>query len=189
MASLDITELHVLVAENNKFMLQTIKQILIGLGVKKISSACSSDEVISMLQTNTPDILMTCWRLEPLNGIMLTKYIRKNFNSTCPYLPIILASAYSDAEKVYLARDVGVNEFLVKPFSPQALFSRVKAIIEQPRQFIKTNEYFGPDRRRRNDPSYAGPERRNSAKGFSSDKIKELLSQKDVNELFTPENV
>jgi DNA-binding response OmpR family regulator len=187
MASLDITEIHILVAEENRFMLNTMRQILTGLGVTKITTATNSDEAIEELKTNTPDLLLTSWKLEPLSGILLAKYVRTNNDSNCPYLPIILASAYSDRENVYIARDAGINEFLVKPFSPQALFSRIKAVIEQPRQFIKTQDYFGPDRRRRNDPNYEGPERRKKKSGLSGDKIKELLNQEDVNELFTPE--
>ena len=48
------------------------------------------------------------------------------------------------------SRNAGVNEFLAKPISAQALYSRLTSIIELPRPFIRTKTYFGPCRRRRN---------------------------------------
>ena len=45
-------------------------------------------------------------------------------------------------------------------------------ILDSPRQYIRTDEYFGPDRRRRADPAYNGPERRRSAEDVESEKPK-----------------
>ena len=59
------------------------------------------------------------------------------------------------------ARDAGVNEFVVKPFSAQGLFTRIQAVIEKPRPFVKVSGYFGPDRRRRRRP-FEGEERRHT---------------------------
>jgi hypothetical protein len=63
-----------------------------------------------------------------------------------------------------LARDAGVTEFLAKPISANALYQRVLNIVANPRPFIKTKTYFGPDRRRNVNPNYNGPERRKGGK-------------------------
>ena len=55
---------------------------------------------------------------------------------------------HSDKDRVREARDSGVNEFLTKPVSAKSLLARLITIIESPRPFIKTESYFGPDRRR-----------------------------------------
>ena len=65
--------------------------------------------------------------------------------------------------RVLEARDSGVNEILAKPISIKSLHSRLVSIIEQPRPFVKSKNYFGPCRRRSDDPKYAGPERRADA--------------------------
>ncbi len=39
---------------------------------------------------------------------------------------------------------------MVKPLSAKALFGRIVNVIEHPRQFVRTENFFGPDRRRRN---------------------------------------
>jgi len=48
---------------------------------------------------------------------------------------------------------------MVKPFTAKALYDKIEAIIERPREFVKTQDFFGPDRRRRR-AEYEGPERR-----------------------------
>ena len=58
----------------------------------------------------------------------------------------------------------GVGEFLAKPLSAKALYQRVLNVVANPRPFIKTKTYFGPDRRRNTTLSYNGPERRKGGK-------------------------
>jgi DNA-binding response OmpR family regulator len=70
---------------------------------------------------------------------------------------------------VVAARDAGVTEFLTKPISAKALYQRILNVVANPRPFIKTKTYFGPDRRRNVNASYAGPERR---KGGQADVIR-----------------
>lgn len=83
-------------------------------------------------------------------------------DSPNPLVPIIMLSAYSERSRVTAARDAGVTEFCCKPITAKEMFSKIVAVINEPRPFIRTRTYFGPDRRR-NDPDkaiYKGPERR-----------------------------
>ena len=98
--------------------------------------------------------------MEPFDGIELTKKIRTDPRSPNPYVPIILMTGYSAQIRVMQARDTGVTEFLVKPFTAQDLYTRIEQVIEKPRQFVDTGEFFGPDRRRRVVKDYEGPFRR-----------------------------
>ena len=58
------------------------------------------------------------------------------------------------------ARDAGVTELIVKPVTASAVISRLGAVIYHPRQFVRTDDYFGPCRRRKAMADYSGPERR-----------------------------
>lgn len=55
------------------------------------------------------------------------------------------------------ARDAGVNEFCVKPVTPADLMKRIAWVIDKPCPFVRSPDYFGPDRRRKDDPNYKGP--------------------------------
>jgi DNA-binding response OmpR family regulator len=75
-------------------------------------------------------------------------------------VPVILMTGYSQKKRVLMARDSGITEFLVKPFTAKALYQRIEILIEKPRLFVKSNAYFGPDRRRKGDAGYSGKNRR-----------------------------
>ncbi len=71
-----------------------------------------------------------------------------------------MLTGHAARARVEEARDAGVTEFVVKPVTARAVLDRINAVILRPRHFVRTSEYFGPDRRRRQDPAYQGPWRR-----------------------------
>jgi two-component system chemotaxis response regulator CheY len=98
------------------------------------------------------------------DGLELTQMIRQPDANSNPYVPIIMMTGHSEKKRVTSARDAGVTEFLAKPISAKALYQRILNIVANPRPFIKTKTYSGPDRRRSNSASYTGPERRRGGK-------------------------
>src|SRR5665811_296827 len=86
------------------------------------------------------------------------------------HTPDIVLTGHSEKKRVVSARDAGVTEFLAKPISAKGLYQRIVNVVANPRPFIKTKTYFGPDRRRNVNPNYVGTERR---KGGKADIIKQ----------------
>jgi len=86
--------------------------------------------------------------------------IRANPASPNPFVPVIMLTGHTSFEHVREARDAGINEFIAKPVSVTTMMSRLVAVIENPRPYVRTNGYFGPCRRRRGAEDYRGPERR-----------------------------
>ena len=91
------------------------------------------------------------------DGLELTQMIRQPGANANPYVPIIMLTGHSEKKRVIAARDAGVTEFLAKPISAKALYQRIVNVVANPRPFIKTKTYFGPDRRRNVNPNYVGP--------------------------------
>jgi DNA-binding NtrC family response regulator len=75
-------------------------------------------------------------------------------------VPVIMITGHSTIRRVAEARDVGVTEFLSKPVTARGVIERINRVVENPRPFVRTGDYFGPDRRRRQDAAYQGPFRR-----------------------------
>ena len=113
----------------------------------------------SMLREANPDIIVLDWMMEGMSGIDLVKMIRANPQSPNPFIPVIMLSGHTALEHIQQARDAGVNEFIAKPVSVKTMMSRLASVIEQPRPYVRTNSYFGPCRRRRQD-EHLGTERR-----------------------------
>jgi two-component system chemotaxis response regulator CheY len=76
-----------------------------------------------------------------------------------------MLTGHSERQRVVAARDAGITEFMAKPISAHALYQRILNVVANPRPFVKTKSYFGPDRRRTVKPSYTGPERRKGGRG------------------------
>jgi two-component system chemotaxis response regulator CheY len=102
--------------------------------------------------------------MDGLDGLLLTRRIRsaEDGNRTRPQIPIILMTAHTEPEDVMTARDAGVTEILSKPISAETLYQRIVAIIEKPRPYVVSASYVGLCRRRRDEPGYDGPERRDN---------------------------
>lgn len=57
-----------------------------------------------------------------------------------------MITGYAERTRVFEARDAGVSEMLVKPISAKGLYQRIAKVVLNPRPFIRTESYFGPDR-------------------------------------------
>ncbi len=156
----DLSQLRALVVDDSDMMRRTLEAILVSLGVGLVLHARDAYEAYEVICETNPDFVVSDWDMEPGDGFDLVDMIRNEPDSPNRYLPVIMLTGHSEKERVEMARDHGVTEFLVKPVTPKDLLARVLAIIENPRPFVRSTDYFGPDRRRRESPDYDGPERR-----------------------------
>ena len=157
---LKFDEISVLVVDDTMSMRNLITSVLEALGVGKVFQASNGEQGYNIFCEQNPDIVLVDWLMEPMNGIELTQKIRTTPGSPNKMVPIILVTGYSARPRVEEARDSGVTEFLVKPFAATDLTRRLQHVVNNPRNFIDYNGYFGPDRRRKADENYDGPRRR-----------------------------
>jgi DNA-binding response OmpR family regulator len=135
--------------------------VLASFHADEVSEAKNGQEALEFLAGSQPDIVLADWEMEPIDGLEFVKRVRASDNDAIRTLPIIMLSSHSEVDRVAAARDAGINEFVAKPFSAGALLGRIEAAIDRPRQFINSNDFFGPERRRR-EASHEHGERRGS---------------------------
>ena len=152
--------LKILVVDDNPHMRKLVVTILQAFGVVNIPEAADAQTAWNIMRDANPDVVILDWMMEGMSGLDLVKMARTSAASANPFVPIIMLTSYTQADHVRQARDAGANEFLAKPVSVNGILTRLMAVIEHPRPFVRTKVYFGPCRRRRND-EYRGPERRN----------------------------
>lgn len=157
-------KLSILVVEDTAPMRELIASVLESMDVGAVYTAENGEQGYEKIKKHNPDIVIADWHMAPMDGIELTKELRTNMMSPNRMVPVILITGYSAIERVAAARDGGVTEFLVKPFSANDLAKRLTYVINKPRDYIDTSDFFGPDRRRRNDPKYKGPFKREDDK-------------------------
>jgi CheY-like chemotaxis protein len=150
----------VLIVEDNQPMLDLAKSLMFAFGVKNVHGAKNGEEGFKKFCEYNPDIVLADWMMKPMDGISLARRIRNDLSSPNKFVPFILMTGFSEKRRVMQARDVGVTEFLVKPFTARDLYKRLYQVIERPRQFVRSEDFFGPDRRRKSPKEYDGPLRR-----------------------------
>lgn len=155
-----MSDLKILVVEDNQFMRTILNDALTAMGVGTIETANSGKSGLELLAKPGYDLVITDLEMENGTGIDLIQEVRRGRQVDDPLIPIIVLSANTTRDMITSARDAGTTEFLAKPVSAKALYARIKRIIELPRNFIRTDQYFGPDRRRHQDQGYKGPKRR-----------------------------
>jgi two-component system chemotaxis response regulator CheY len=170
MVRIDFHRLRFLVIDDNAHMRRILRTLLHGFGAREVYEAEDGAAGLESFTHYTPDIVVTDWVMPIFDGLELTQMIRQQGANANPYVPIVMLTGHSEKKRIITARDAGVTEFLAKPISAKALYERVFNIVANPRPFIQTRTFFGPDRRRSVNSNYAGPERR---KGGNAEVIRQ----------------
>ena len=140
--------LDIVIAEDDSQMRVFYRSIFEAFGTRRIREAIDGSEAFALIGESAPDMLLTDYGMSPLDGIGLTRLLRDKDHSPAPLLPILMVTAYTDKERMRLARDAGVQDVLHKPVTPQSLVEHVARIRRNPVPYVQTRNYFGPDRRR-----------------------------------------
>lgn len=137
-----------------------LSEILRAVGVREIVTAGDGAEGFHALRNHSVDVILTDLVMAPLDGVAFTRMVRTSPDSPNNMIPIIMVTGQLTLARIGDARNAGVNEFIAKPISARAVIERLFQTVQNPRPFIRTDSYFGPDRRRKQDPAYQGPMRR-----------------------------
>jgi len=136
-----------MVADDHDYTRTIIAEILRGAGVREIVGVSSGYEVLEDLARVQPQLLITDWAMDGMDGNELTRTIRTG-PKKLRAIPIIMMTGEARRSVLEQARDSGVNEYVTKPISSDSIISRVRKVTTQKRAFIEIRSYIGPCRRR-----------------------------------------
>lgn len=144
----DLTNLDVIVLENNSYMRSLIRGVFREFGIAKVRDTASPDVAFEWFNNAGADLILCDWA-PGLDGMAFLDRVRKSPDSRNPYVPVIVVTAYSEYAYVIQARDRGMTEFLAKPLTAKMIYERIRSVIDNARPFVQADCFFGPDRRRR----------------------------------------
>lgn len=154
MENYNLENLKVMVVDDYSPMRKLLYSLLRELGINNLSQSSDGKEALKNLKNTEPDLIITDSLMEPMDGLEFTRKIRQGEAEIDPFIPIIMVSGQTEMHFILKARDAGVTEFLAKPISARSVYFRISNVISSPRSFIRTDAFFGPDRRRQ--PSVFG---------------------------------
>ncbi len=117
-----------LVVDDSSTMRRIIKNTLSRLGYEDVLEGEDGVQGWNMMNDN-PDIgmLITDWNMPEMNGLELVKKVRADARFVD--LPIIMVTTEGGKAEVITALKAGVNNYIVKPFTPQVLKEKLAAVL------------------------------------------------------------
>ncbi len=158
----NLSKLRTLIVEDNEHMRALLRTVLSAIGVHTMLECFDGEAGLKEVETFRPDFIITDLNMLPMDGLDFARAIRRKPSQYIAFLPIIMVTGHTEKRRIEAARDAGVTEILAKPMTTAGLLSRISEIILRPRPFVRCENYYGPCRRRRVDPEFTGPFRRDT---------------------------
>jgi len=118
----------VLVVDDSSTMRRIIVNTLSRLGYKDVVQGADGVEAWDALQKNSDiGVVITDWNMPNMNGLELVKKIRAE--DRYEDVPIIMVTTEGGKAEVITALKAGVNNYIVKPFTPQVLKEKLQAVL------------------------------------------------------------
>jgi two-component system chemotaxis response regulator CheY len=142
-----IQDLGILIVDDSQYMRKIVRNLLVNIGVRRVYEAGDGIAGLEAIRIVTPDVVILDWELPLLNGAEFVRIVRSPGVLPMPDIPIIMLSSHGERWRVVEAIRIGVNEYLRKPVSAQALLDRLTAIVARPRPAVQLGDYYGPEPR------------------------------------------
>jgi two-component system, chemotaxis family, chemotaxis protein CheY len=139
----------VLVVDDDRRIAKLICSVLEGLGFENLHVEHSAETAMTYLRAKEVDMVICDWMMDGQNGVDMVRELRRDLENPNQLVPVIMLSGNSERPQVEDARDAGVTEYVMKPFTAKSLCSRIISVIDQPRSFIMAPEFSGHNRRRK----------------------------------------
>ncbi len=119
--------MNVLIVDDYKTMLRIIRNLLRQLGFVNIDEATDGSMALQMLRAGTYGLVISDWNMEPMTGLQLLREVRAD-----PKLkptPFIMVTAESKSENVIAAKEAGVSNYIVTPFTAETLKAKMVSVL------------------------------------------------------------
>ena len=115
-----------LVVDDSPTMRRIVCNALKEIGYTDLVEAGDGEEALDQLEAHSPEFVITDWNMPNMNGLELTRAIRAH--ATYGELPILMITTRGMKEDVLEAMKARVNNYVVKPFTPQVLREKIDMI-------------------------------------------------------------
>jgi len=120
--------MRIITVDDSSTMRRIIKNTLkrIGYG-DEVLEAENGKEALEVLENREVDLIITDWNMPVMDGLTFVKKIRSN--KKYDDVPIIMVTTEAAKEDIITALKAGVNNYIVKPFTPQVLKEKIETVM------------------------------------------------------------
>ncbi len=113
--------MRIMLIDDSKTMRNIQKSVLKQLGYTELEEACDGQDALSKVSAFKPDLCLVDWNMPNMDGLTFVKKFRETDKTT----PLIMVTTEAEKSRVIEAIKAGVNNYVVKPFTPDLLSERI----------------------------------------------------------------
>jgi len=128
--------INVLVADDRPQMRMIMKTILTGLGLNVVTASDGRHAYDELVERNIRrqqpgmiHLIVADWMMPRMNGLELLQFVRGD--KLLQNLPFIMVTAENERDPIIQAVQLGVTDYIVKPFKTAVIETKVRAILEK----------------------------------------------------------
>ncbi|MBZ5486122.1 EAL domain-containing protein [Halomonas aquamarina] len=121
---MNLTDKHLLAVDDNPINVELLLDLLDDHGFSNVHGISDPREVLAYCEQHKPDLLLLDIRMPYLDGYALISLLQERFGQQTP--PVIVLTAQIDDETRYRALNLGVRDFITKPFNHDEVLQRIR---------------------------------------------------------------
>ncbi len=115
----------VLIVDDNQKVIDMLRRTLSYEGYE-VLIAMDGQQALTQAQTHRPDVIVLDWLMPGLDGLEVARRV-----SRADHIPIIMLTAKDALEDRVMGLDSGADDYLIKPFEPEELLARIRALLRR----------------------------------------------------------
>jgi two-component system chemotaxis response regulator CheY len=119
----------VLIVDDYATMLRIVRNLLKQIGFENVDEAADGGSALQMMKQKKYGLVISDWNMTPVTGIDLLRSVRQD--DELKATPFIMVTAESKTENVVEAKNAGVSNYIVKPFSSEVLKGKIASVLGQ----------------------------------------------------------
>lgn len=117
----------ILIVDDYATMLRVIKNLLKQIGFENVDEANDGGSAFQLMKRKKYGLVISDWNMQPVTGIELLKNVRADAELRAT--PFIMVTAESKSQNVVEAKNAGVSNYIVKPFSSDVLKGKIASVL------------------------------------------------------------
>lgn len=119
--------MRIMLIDDSKTMRNIQKSVLTQLGYTELEEACDGVDALSKVGAFNPGLILVDWNMPNMDGLTFVKTFRQQDKTT----PLIMVTTEAEKSRVIEAIKAGVNNYVVKPFTPDLLSQRINETLSK----------------------------------------------------------
>jgi two-component system, chemotaxis family, chemotaxis protein CheY len=117
----------ILMVDDSRIIRNIIKRVLVELGHNDVDEANDGAEALALVRANPGayGLILTDWNMPNMDGMTFVRQMRENDKTT----PVMMVTTEAEKSRIIEAIKAGANNYVVKPFTQEALRDRIKATL------------------------------------------------------------